>query len=150
MVCVRELLANAVCHRDYSDSSRSIHLRVFDDRVEILSPGTWMGATALSGRVALSEARSESVARNATLARLLASIKFVEREGGGLSRAIAECATKGRLSHISKSETASLKRRCSRYSHGDRHRLRARRTGPRRAPNPKWAQDLPGCPRHCG
>ena len=35
-------------------------------------------------------------------------------------------------------------------SHGDRHRLRARRTGTRRAPSPKRAQDLPGGPGHRG
>ena len=94
MVSVREMLANAVCHRDYSDATRSIHLRVFQDRIEILSPGTWMGATALTGQMPLGSLRSESIARNPTLARLLAWIKSVEREGSGLSRAIADCAHK--------------------------------------------------------
>jgi hypothetical protein len=94
MVCLREILANAVCHRDYSDTQRNVHLRVFADRVEILSPGSWMGGRPLHGRTGLSVARSESIARNATLAKLLSWVKFVEREGSGLSRALADCVSK--------------------------------------------------------
>jgi ATP-dependent DNA helicase RecG len=39
-VALREALANAFCHRDYSIGGGSISLGVFDDRLEIMSTGT--------------------------------------------------------------------------------------------------------------
>ena len=43
MRTIREIIANALVHRDYEDSKRCAHVRLFTDRVEILSPGDWMG-----------------------------------------------------------------------------------------------------------
>ena len=39
-VALREALANAFCHRDYSNGGGSISLGVYDDRLEITSTGT--------------------------------------------------------------------------------------------------------------
>lgn len=38
-IATREALANALCHRDYSNPSASISLAVYDDRLEVTSPG---------------------------------------------------------------------------------------------------------------
>lgn len=38
-LATREALANALCHRDYSNPSASISLAVYDDRLEVTSPG---------------------------------------------------------------------------------------------------------------
>lgn len=38
-LATREALANALCHRDYSMSGGSIGLAVYDDRLEVTSPG---------------------------------------------------------------------------------------------------------------
>lgn len=38
-LAVREALANAICHRDYSDGGGAIHVAMYDDRLEISSPG---------------------------------------------------------------------------------------------------------------
>jgi hypothetical protein len=91
MKCLREMLANAVCHRDYRDAERCIQVCIFSDRVEILSPGEWMGGKQLSLPVDLGEMRSESIARNPVLARLLAWVKAVERQGSGINRAVRNC-----------------------------------------------------------
>lgn len=40
---LREAVVNAVVHRDYLMSSASIIIRIFDDRVEIDSPGLPLG-----------------------------------------------------------------------------------------------------------
>ncbi|MGL4873447.1 MAG: ATP-binding protein [Clostridium sp.] len=32
-------LVNAVVHRDYTIEGASVHVKIFDDRIEILSPG---------------------------------------------------------------------------------------------------------------
>ncbi len=36
----REAIANALCHRDYSIGGGSVSLAVYDDRLEVISPGT--------------------------------------------------------------------------------------------------------------
>src|SRR5260370_9559117 len=43
MIAVREIIANAVAHRNYAVMSSCIHIRIFEDRIEITNPGTWMG-----------------------------------------------------------------------------------------------------------
>jgi hypothetical protein len=52
-----------------------------------------MGATKIKYRVDLSVVRSESITRNTTLAKLLSWIKYVEREGSGIQRALTDCVT---------------------------------------------------------
>lgn len=37
---LREALANAVCHRDYSIGGGSVAVAIYDDRLEITSSGT--------------------------------------------------------------------------------------------------------------
>lgn len=44
-----EALANAVAHRDYALPDRSVRLEVFEDRVEVTSPGTLPDHTSLQG-----------------------------------------------------------------------------------------------------
>lgn len=39
-VALREALANAICHRDYSIGGGSVSIAIFDDRLEIASSGT--------------------------------------------------------------------------------------------------------------
>ena len=50
---IREVVVNAVCHRDYSMSQQKISVYLFDNRVEVTSPGklpnTLMVAKMLAG-----------------------------------------------------------------------------------------------------
>lgn len=39
-LAVREALTNAICHRDYSSAGGAVHVAMYDDRLEIMSPGT--------------------------------------------------------------------------------------------------------------
>ena len=39
-LAVREALANAICHRDYSFGGSAVHVAMYDDRLEITSPGS--------------------------------------------------------------------------------------------------------------
>ena len=61
---IHEILTNAVIHRDYSITD-DIHIRIFDNRVEILSPGT------LAGHVTAENILSERFARNPGIVRLI-------------------------------------------------------------------------------
>ena len=82
---IRELIINAVIHRNYQMSS-SVQVAVYDDRVEISSPGSIYGSLtleeALSGR---------SSVRNRTLARTLEKIDVVEGWGTGFKRIFSQC-----------------------------------------------------------
>lgn len=61
---IHEILTNAVIHRDYSITD-DIHVRIFDNRVEILSPGT------LPGHVTAANILTERFARNPAIVRLI-------------------------------------------------------------------------------
>lgn len=61
---VHEVITNAVLHRDYSIAD-DIHIKIFDNRVEILSPGT------LPGHVTETNILKERFARNPVTIRLI-------------------------------------------------------------------------------
>jgi ATP-dependent DNA helicase RecG len=77
---VREVLVNAVAHRDYNHQGDNIHFHIFDDRLEIHSPGRLPGPMNLDN---LLEAR---FSRNAVITQVLSDLGFVERLGYGLNR----------------------------------------------------------------
>lgn len=89
---MREIVANAVCHRDYLAKDRHVHVKIFSDRVEVLSPGEWNA----NGRIILEECslatlQSESITKNERLAAALRWIRFVETQGSGIPNALADC-----------------------------------------------------------
>jgi ATP-dependent DNA helicase RecG len=61
---LHEIITNAVLHRDYSIAD-DIHIRVFDNRVEVHSPG------ALPAHITPQNIRQERFSRNAKLVRLI-------------------------------------------------------------------------------
>lgn len=101
MIAVREILANAFCHRRYDDHGRHVHVRLFADRIEVASPGEWVGQTVVKeGPIELSALVTESVRRNARLASVLAWAYLVEEEGSGVPRAVEDCLAVGARSPI--------------------------------------------------
>lgn len=86
---IREAVVNAVVHREYLMSSASIIIRIFDDRLEIDSPGLPLGfdiADPTSGC---------SMIRNQVIASVFKVIGFIERYGTGIPRMIDSCASNG-------------------------------------------------------
>lgn len=61
---LHEIITNAVLHRDYSLAS-DIHIRIFDNRIEVESPGK------LPGHVTTGNILKEQFARNGSLVRLI-------------------------------------------------------------------------------
>jgi tetratricopeptide (TPR) repeat protein len=95
MICVREIIANALAHRDYEDSNRFVHITLFADRIEISSPGNWFGKPLIDDKsYDLDELKSSSIKRNIALADVLSWILLVEGEGSGIPTAIEECKEK--------------------------------------------------------
>ena len=80
---IREAIVNAVAHRDYSLDGAQILLYIFDDRIEIRSPGT------LPNSVTLDNVRTHySKPRNETIARVLFNLGYVNTLGSGIPRII--------------------------------------------------------------
>lgn len=90
LVAVREALVNAVVHRDYSISGSDIKFAIFDDRIEITSPGALPKALdvddILSGR---------SEIRNRVIARFFKEINFIEQWGTGIGKILQVCREVG-------------------------------------------------------
>lgn len=79
---VRELLVNAVAHRDYNIQGDTVHLHIFADRLEVLSPG------GLPGPVTLDNLLIARFSRNPVIVQVLSDMGFVERLGYGLERVV--------------------------------------------------------------
>ena len=77
---LREAVVNAVCHRDYFEKGARVMVEVFDDRVDIVSPGgVCKGITRENfGRV--------SITRNSVIASMFYRIGYIEQMGTGIMR----------------------------------------------------------------
>jgi len=77
---IREAICNAVCHRDYRIAGATIRIMVFDDRVEVNSPG------GLPPGVTLANIERKHVLRNPLIANYLYDIFYIEKWGTGIAR----------------------------------------------------------------
>jgi len=77
---LREAIANAVAHRDYSPYVRGsyIQVRMFANRLEVQSPG------GLFGNVTVENLEDEHSTRNARLMRMMEDVQVVENRGSGI------------------------------------------------------------------
>ncbi|MBN1673163.1 MAG: DUF4062 domain-containing protein [Kiritimatiellae bacterium] len=80
---IREAIVNAIAHRDYEDAARPIYVKVFFDRVEILSPGDLLPPLTVNK---LLKGRYEPCSRNPTLAQYLGHLRLMEQRGSGMRR----------------------------------------------------------------
>lgn len=79
-----EGLVNAVTHRDYSNSGEHITIKLFDDRLEICSPGK------LGGFVTLDTMKTKRYSRNPQIARVLNEMGIVRELNEGVKRIYSE------------------------------------------------------------
>lgn len=89
MEAARELVVNAVSHRDYSIQGDGIRLFIFSDRLEVTSPG------GLPGPVTVDNIVDERYSRNSIIVQVLADMGFIERLGYGVDRVIALMQERG-------------------------------------------------------
>lgn len=86
---IREIIANAVSHRSYLDSGK-VQVAVYDDRLEITSPGM------LIGGLTIKELKNGySRPRNRGIVSALAYMKIVEQWGSGIPRLFENCEKAG-------------------------------------------------------
>ena len=81
LLAVRELIINAIIHRDYSLQGKDIKVAIFDDMLEITSPGVIPATIDLTN---LTSGQSEI--RNRTLAPIFKELKLIEQWGTGFQK----------------------------------------------------------------
>jgi len=79
---VREALVNAICHRDYRLRGRRIEVRMFSDRLEVISPG------GLPGFITVENIKDEHFSRNPRVVSGLFQWGYIEELGLGIDRMI--------------------------------------------------------------
>ena len=82
-IAVREALINAIIHRDYSFMGSEIHIDMYDDRLEITSPGGMVDGKRIQD---MDVTNVPSKRRNPVIADLFQRLKLVERRGSGLRK----------------------------------------------------------------
>ena len=80
----KEGLVNAVTHRDYSISGEHIKIMLYDDRMEIISPGK------LPGLITLETMMTERFSRNPKISRVLYDLNIVRELNEGVKRIYKE------------------------------------------------------------
>lgn len=82
---VQEALVNAIIHRDYSVVGSEVHVDIYDDRLEIYSPGGMYDGTFVQD---LDPLNISSSRRNPVIADVFARMDLMERRGSGLRKII--------------------------------------------------------------
>jgi len=77
---LREAVANALMHRDYFVTGANVVVAIFDDRVEISSPG------GLPKPLTIKDLGRISKRRNDTIADLFSRLEYVEKLGTGINK----------------------------------------------------------------
>jgi ATP-dependent DNA helicase RecG len=80
---IREAIVNAIAHRDYEDAARPIYVKIFFDRIEILSPGSLLRPLTIGN---LLKGNYEPCSRNPVLAQYLGHLHLMEQRGSGIRR----------------------------------------------------------------
>ena len=87
--CIREMICNAVVHRSYLHPS-SIQLAIYDDRVEVTSPGMLFGSLKIEDIK-----QGISIPRNRALVYAFTYMKIMEHWGSGIPKIIRRCKEEG-------------------------------------------------------
>lgn len=87
--CWKELIVNAICHRDYSILGTDIQVKLFDDHMTVESPGV------LPGLVRPNNIREIHFSRNPKIAEYMHAYKFVKEFGEGVDRMYRELEQAG-------------------------------------------------------
>ncbi len=88
---VREAIVNAICHRDYRIKGRRIEVRMYSDRLEVISPG------GLPGFITVENIVDEHFSRNPRIVNGLFQWGYIEELGLGIDRMMEVMEQAGHL-----------------------------------------------------
>lgn len=80
---IQEALVNALIHRDYSEIGSEVHIDMYDDRLEIYSPGGMFDGTFIQEQ---NPYQISSKRRNPIIADIFSRMNLMERRGSGLKK----------------------------------------------------------------
>ena len=83
---VEEGLVNALIHRNYLELGSEVHIDMYDNRLEIYSPGGLVDGASIDDMDIMNMA---SRRRNPVLADIFSRLKYMERRGSGFKKMIA-------------------------------------------------------------
>ena len=81
-----EALINALAHRDYLVNGSEVHIDIYDDRMEIYSPGGMPDGSMIQDRDPLTV---PSTRRNPVLADVFNRLGYMERKGSGFGKILS-------------------------------------------------------------
>lgn len=84
---VTEVICNAIIHRDYQELGSEIHIDMYDDRMEVYSPGGMIDGRLIQQLNPLSV---PSKRRNPLLADFFSRLDLMERRGSGMKKILGE------------------------------------------------------------
>lgn len=82
---VEEGLVNALIHRNYLELGSEVHIDMYDDRLELFSPGGLMDGGSIKNMDVMNMA---SRRRNPILADIFSRLKYMERRGSGFKKIV--------------------------------------------------------------
>lgn len=85
IICIREIIANAVTHRSYLNPG-CVQVAIYDDRLEVTSPGMLFGGLTLAQ---MREGYSRP--RNRAIANAFTYMKIIEQWGSGVPKMLKAC-----------------------------------------------------------
>jgi predicted HTH transcriptional regulator len=99
---ITEACVNALIHRDYLEYGSEVHVDIFDDRLEIYSPGGMVDGSRVQD---LDPLKITSKRRNPVIADIFSRLNLMERRGSGFKKIMedyrAYSATAGQMPKFS-------------------------------------------------
>jgi ATP-dependent DNA helicase RecG len=81
-LAIRELVANALIHQDFSVSGNNVMIEIYDDRIEISNPGKPI--------ITVDRFIDEYQSRNEKLADVMRRLRICEEKGSGIDKVLFE------------------------------------------------------------
>ncbi len=82
-IALREIVANAIIHRDFNVTNASISIELFSDRVEVTNPGGLLPEITIDRLI-----DHPSRTRNEVFSDIMRKLRFAEERGSGIDKAV--------------------------------------------------------------
>ena len=102
-LALREVLVNALIHRDYSNTGTYVQIVIFQDRIEISNPGT------LPPGVTVENLKISQFSRNGVIAKIMRDMDYMEEFGRGIDLIYSEMSKNGLVEPLFKNSSNSFK-----------------------------------------
>lgn len=126
IIAVKEVIVNALIHRDYAIIGSEIKIAVYESRIEIISPGD-LPKTITVEDILSGSGRSET--RNKVVARVIKECGLMDQWGSGINRMVSLCNEVGLKAPIIKEEGIFVRVTFFRYASEEPKQIRVAKSG---------------------